>query len=67
MKIRLGEFCIFVNDKKYTWSSEKVVAYSTADAEFLKMLLSEACFAVDVITRVNNGETHVNTNNTPPQ
>lgn len=48
VKVRLGEFCIFINNNKYTWSNGKVCADSVNDAEYLKNLLSECNFVIDV-------------------
>lgn len=56
LKVRLGEFCIFVNNKKYTWSTGKVFACSNADADFLRSLLSDANYPLDVVAKDGNVE-----------
>lgn len=57
VKRRLGEFCIYIDDIKYFWSSGKLVANSIADAEFLKGLLSKGKYNVEVFV---NDKVHVN-------
>lgn len=53
IKVRLGEFCTFINNKKYTWMLGKFVAYSNEDADYLKNLLIQANYSMDVIVKVN--------------
>lgn len=48
VKVRLGEFCIFVNNNRYTWSSGKIIANSNSDAEYLRNLLTECSYTADV-------------------
>lgn len=54
LKVRLGEFCIFINNKRYTWSMGKAVANCNDDAVFLRNLLSEANSSIDVTVRNMN-------------
>lgn len=53
IKVRLGEFCTFINNKKYSWMPGKFVAYSNEDADYLKNLLVQANYSMDVIVKVN--------------
>lgn len=67
IKVRLGEVCTFINNKKYTWMLGKFIAYSNDDANYLKNLLIQANFTVDVTVNVteaakSNGSINVNTN-----
>lgn len=67
IKVRLGEFCTFINNKKYTWMLGKFIAYSTDDANYLKNLLIQANFNVDVGVNVyeaakSKGSNNENTN-----
>lgn len=48
VKVRLGEFCIFINDKKFTWYNGKVMASSVNDSEYLRKLLGECGCTLDV-------------------
>lgn len=56
VKVRLGEFCIFVNDKKFTWHSGKVMASSENDSQYLRKLLAECecSFEVNFIKKFKN-------------
>lgn len=70
VKVRLGEFCIFINNIKYTWSSGKVIAYSNNDAEYLNNLLTECNYRIDVCVRDgrnNIDNTVINIDNTQTQ
>lgn len=53
IKVRLGEFCIFVENKKYTWSKGNVVAYCSNDADFLLNILEKCGHLVEVVVRNN--------------
>ena len=50
LKVRLGEFCLFVNDKKFTWSNGKLAAISSDDANYLRNILSASNSSVEVIS-----------------
>lgn len=66
VKVRLGEFCIYLNNKKYIWSKGKVLANSEMDAQFLNGLLAQCNYPMDVCVR----EAHNNrttTSETLPQ
>lgn len=51
VKVRLGEFCIYINNNKYTLSSGKVYADSANDAKYLKKLLLECNYVIDVCVK----------------
>lgn len=53
VKVRLGEHCIYINNNKYTWSNGKVYADSANNAEYLKMLLLQCNFEIDVSVKGN--------------
>ena len=36
---KLGEFCIFTDDKKYTWSNDNFIACSNDDVRFSNMII----------------------------
>lgn len=48
IKVRLGEFCIYINNKKYTWSNGKVIANTNSDAEFLNSLLAKCNYPMEI-------------------
>lgn len=48
VRVRLGEFCIYVNHKRYTWGSDKVLANSRVDEEYLKRFLAECNCKIEV-------------------
>lgn len=54
IKVRLGEFCVYIDDKKYTWSSGKLNAFSEADSDFLRKILSECECSVEVVCKISN-------------
>lgn len=66
LKIRMGEFCIYINNKKFSWSLDSAVAYSKDDAEYLRILLSDCNYPVDIIVRDGNLLTD-NPPNLPPK
>lgn len=40
-KVRLGEFCVFINDKRYSWSNGNLLASSELDAKILSDILAD--------------------------
>ena len=50
LKVRPGEFCLFVNDKELTWSNGKLTAISNDDANYLRNILSASNYSVDIIS-----------------
>lgn len=48
LKVRLGEFCVYVNDQKYTWSDGKIQATSYREALFLTNLLKKINFVATI-------------------
>jgi len=48
IKIRIGGPYIYINDKKYTWAENAVVASSLIDANILKQILIGARLEIDV-------------------
>lgn len=51
LKVRLGEFWIFVENKKYAWSKGKIMAYTNDDAVFLNNLLMECGCSFEICVR----------------
>lgn len=51
VKVRLGEFCIYINNYKYTWSKYKIMANTGADAEYLNKLLNKFNYQADVCVK----------------
>ena len=49
IKVRLGDLCIFVNDKKFTWSNQNIVAFSKQDLETLNKLFKKFKFNDNII------------------
>lgn len=67
LKVRLGEFCSYIDNRKYSWALGKIVAYSVDDHEFLIKLLSKSNYSIDVIVKDNsvtnaNASTSINNN-----
>ena len=59
LKVRVGEFCLFVNDKKFTWSNGKLAAVSNDDTNYLRNVLSASITSVEVISAtVETGFSH---------
>lgn len=48
IKVRLGEFCIFINNNKYTWSNGKILTNSDNNAEYLSKLLADCNYPIEV-------------------
>ena len=48
IKVRLGDVCMYVNDKKFTWHNNKVMANSVSDSDFIKKLFNE-CNIIDEV------------------
>lgn len=48
LKTRLGDTCIYIENRRYSWSMGKVVAYSRKDADYLISLFAEAKLEYDV-------------------
>lgn len=59
IKVRLGEFCTYINDKKYTWEDGKLVALSNTDAETLRNLLVKANLSTAVIVKNRSTTKHI--------
>ncbi|GBO99878.1 Retrovirus-related Pol polyprotein from transposon gypsy [Eumeta japonica] len=53
VKVRLGEFCIFVENKKYTCDGNEIIANSNQDAVFLRSLTAEHENPFEIGVRVN--------------
>lgn len=53
VKVRLGEFWIFIENKKYSWSKGKIIAYTNDDAAFLNTLLTECGCTFEICVREN--------------
>lgn len=49
LKVRLGDFSLFVNDKHFTWQDGKIVASSSDDAQFLGIILAKLHCDCEVI------------------
>lgn len=67
VKVRLGEFCIFINNIKYTWSMGKIMANTSADAVFLNNLLTECNYPADVCINEGRQNTVANLENNTSQ
>lgn len=50
-KVRMGEFCVFINDRKYSWMKGQVAAYNNDDAQYLKSILSDDSYPIGVIAK----------------
>lgn len=51
LKVRLGEFWIFVENKKYSWPKGKIMAYANDDAILLNNLLTECGCSFEICVR----------------
>lgn len=49
VKIRHGDFCIFLNDMRFTLYNDKISAKNDSDATFLKEILKECNISYEVI------------------
>ena len=58
LKVRLGDFSMFVNDKKFVWNDNKVIAYSTSDAEFLRNIFIQCNINEDIDINLKSKSTH---------
>lgn len=57
MKIRYGDYSIFINDKPYTYDGDKIIAANKSDAEMLKNVLAKVGFVCTINVK---GHTPVN-------
>ena len=48
-KTKLCELCIFIDDKKYTWSNDNFIAFSNDDLRFLNNLFAKHKYDYNVI------------------
>lgn len=48
IKVRLGEFCIFVDDIRYTWGDGKILAPSQREADYLNNILADTDCSFEV-------------------
>lgn len=62
VKVRLGEFSIFINDKKFNWFNGKVKAQTNNDAEYLRKLFNECGCSYDVVCNDKFSSNKKNTN-----
>lgn len=53
LKVRLGDLTIFVNDKKFNWFNNKVIANSQFDADFLKDIFIKCNISYEIIVNAN--------------
>lgn len=60
VKVRLGEFAIFINDKKFTWFNGKIKAYSDNDTEYLRKLFDECGCSYDVFCNDESSNKNIN-------
>lgn len=51
LKVRLGEFCIFIDNNKFTWANGKIIASSNNNAEFLRKILLGFNYSAEVCVR----------------
>lgn len=51
IRVRLGEFCLYIDNKKYSWSDGKIIAYSSEDSEYLGTLLAQCKYDAEIETR----------------
>lgn len=49
VNVRLAEFSIYINEKRFNWSQGKIIAASECDAAFLKEIIGENVY--DIISR----------------
>ena len=49
INIKLGEFCIYISNKKFTWKNDNIIAFSYEDAEFLKDLLRKCKYNYNIV------------------
>ena len=49
LNVKLGEFNIFINDKKFSCKNDKVIAYSLEDSNFLKNLFEKCDCNIKII------------------
>ena len=40
LKIRLGDLCIYINDKKFVWSEDGLISFKKHDVDFLNDVLN---------------------------
>lgn len=52
IKVRLGEFCVYVDNKKFSYNNESFIAYSYNDKTFIDKLLNDCKLNYEII--VNN-------------
>lgn len=62
-KVRLGEFCIFINDKHYGWTNGKILAHSEIDAKFLGDILDETESTFELTTRNKMNYSNISNSN----
>jgi len=50
-KVKFGEFCIYVNDCKFTWSDNHLVSTDVKDAEMLNSILENTNANIAIVVR----------------
>lgn len=48
IKVRYGDYRIFIDDKPFSFTGEKIIAVNNSDAEFLKNLMSKANYECNI-------------------
>lgn len=51
VKVRLGDFVLYVNDKPFSWMGGKMMASNVADAQFLKQLFVKCHYNCEVAVK----------------
>ena len=62
VKVRLGEFCIFIDDQKYMWANGELLASNSKELSFLQNLVAANKLKYTVKLNQKSGTTVANAN-----
>ena len=49
IKTKIGEFCLYINDKKLAWSNENFIAFSKDDLKYFMELFQKLDLNINII------------------
>ena len=58
IKVRLGDLTIFIDDRKFTWNNNKIIAFSGSNVEFLKNIFSQCNINNEIELNLKSNVTH---------
>ena len=64
IKVRLGEFCIFIDDRKFAWSNNNIVSFTSEDYVYLEDIFKKLKLKNNIIMSKKQRPTIVNVEST---